>query len=139
MEIEHFDKNLKNLNLDYRLNPGATDDEINVVQDRLGINIPEQVWMFYKSMNGLFVEHPRLEIFDLSNLELKDSKVIFSEFDGKHKIAFSTNTINDAQQWDIVNNETGYCITHSMASFWSNKIWAWLRKNREIWEREIYT
>lgn len=90
-------------------------------------------------MNGLIVEKPALAIRALDELEIDNKGLMhFAVFDNKHIIAFDTNSINNAEQWNIVNRDTGYLVTLTMASFWANKIWAWLISQRTIWKEEFY-
>ena len=74
-----------------------------------------------------------VEVFSLRNLEIYDEKIVFAKFNGKHDLAFLSSNLNQAEQWDIVNASTGFLITLTMASFWSNKLVAWLRSGREIY------
>lgn len=41
---------------------------------------------------------------------------------------------DNAKEWNILNKESGYEITKTISSFWSNKIWQWLEKENKIWE-----
>jgi hypothetical protein len=36
-------------------------------------------------------------------------------------------------QWSIVNADTLYQISYTMASYWSAHMWTWLVKRRPIW------
>jgi hypothetical protein len=45
--------------------------------------------------------------------------------------------INEAGERNIVNYQTNFVITKTMASFLNNKIWAWLDRGRKIWQKEF--
>ena len=53
-------------------------------------------------------------------------------------IAADLRKINEANEWDIINYNTGFVITKTFESFFANKIWAWLDRKRTIWKEEIY-
>ena len=50
------------------------------------------------------------------------------------RLGFDLRRRNDAEQWDILNVDTGFRVTLTMASFWSNKVLAWVDKRRAVWE-----
>lgn len=123
--------------LNYSLGKAASKEEIFKVEQKLDVTFPTQIKLFYESYNGLYVEDPQLEVMALEQLYFVTShKLNFAIIDGKHNLYFDTSQINEAEQWDIVS-EDDYEITMTMASFWSNKIWAWLKKRREIWKEEF--
>ena len=138
MNLEYFETNLNKLGLDYKLHSGASELEIQDAQIRLEVSFPSKVYSFYKNINGLIVNEPKLEVYGLNNVKRFGSNVVFASFNGIHQIAMDVSKLNEAEQWNIINHNTGFIITLSMASFWSNKIWAWLRNNREVWEQEVY-
>ena len=47
-------------------------------------------------------------------------------------IAMDLRDINEAGERNIVNYQTNFVITKTMASFLNNKIWAWLDRGRKI-------
>lgn len=53
-------------------------------------------------------------------------------------IAADLRKINEANEWDIINYNTGFVITKTFESFFANKVWAWLDGKRTIWKEEIY-
>lgn len=53
-------------------------------------------------------------------------------------IAADLRKINEANEWDIINYNTGFVITKTFESFFANKVWAWLDRKRTIWKEEIY-
>lgn len=53
-------------------------------------------------------------------------------------IAADLRKINEANEWDIINYDTKYVITKTFASFFANKVWAWVDCNKAIWKEEIY-
>lgn len=141
MHLNHLEKNFQKREkrgLIYKLNTPASGIVIEDAEDRMGVKFPDQVKMFYENCNGLNVENPALSIFAAESLETENGLIHFSIIDKKHKISFDTRTINDAGQWNIINENTGYLITLTLASFWSNKIWAWIDKQRTVWQKEYY-
>ena len=52
-------------------------------------------------------------------------------------IAIDLRDINEAGERNIVNYQTNFVITKTMASFLNNKIWAWLDRGRKIWQKEF--
>ena len=53
-------------------------------------------------------------------------------------IAADLRKINEANEWDIINYNTGFVITKTFESFFANKVWAWLDRKRTIWKEEVY-
>lgn len=128
-----FQKLLAKRALNYSLAAPASDDEILRVELRLGVSFPRQVRLFYRSFNGLRVDDPQLEILSVERLNLASpSRLHFATLDGSRLLYFDVSHMNEAGQWDIVSAED-YRVTLTMASFWSNKIWAWVEKRRAIW------
>lgn len=140
MKIEELGRNyfkqLKNNGL--RINPPATIGLIEETEKRLKVEFPEQVKLFYTYYNGLSTTEPPFEILPLEKLNMDSGhKIHFATFNGLHKACFDISKINEAEQWMIVNGNTGYQITFTMASFWTNKILAWIERKRPVWEDEF--
>ena len=143
MHIDHFIPNLRKRaeknGLDIITENPAIDTAIAAYEERNEILIPEQVRWFYQKCNGLRVESPPLYVKPIEKLHADETgKTIFSIFDGQHRICFDTSKIYDAAQWDILNYDTGFLVTLTMASFWTNKVFAWLDRQRTIWKEETY-
>lgn len=114
---------------------------MNVILDtenRLNVSIPAKIKQFYSAFNGLSVNSPKLEVLPLSKLAVNSGIITFAIFNGSHKLGFNIAELNHCDQWSIVNVDTNYLVTYSMSSFWANKIWAWLRSQRTIWQEEVY-
>ena len=143
MYIEHFIQNIKksaeqNSSI-FQISDPVQEESIIELENRLVKQIPDQIKSFYRICNGLIVQKPVLEIKPIEKLQIDDKgMLVFAVFNEAHFICFDTNSINAAAQWDILNYETGYLVTMTMASFWSNKVFAWLNKQRTIWKEEIY-
>jgi cell wall assembly regulator SMI1 len=138
MHLEDIKLHIKNLSQEYgssyTLGDPATASDIATAEQRLRVKLPSQVAEFYTAYNGMEFHDPQMEILPLREIQhLKNHRLHFATIDGMQKILFDTSQLNIAQQWDIVSIN-GYRITLTMASFWSNKIWAWLQKRRKIWE-----
>ncbi len=143
MRIEHlknnFEKRMLKTNLQFNLNSPANDNLIDVTEKRLKLQFYKEIYLFYKQYNGLKVVTPSLEIFPLENFVIKNDKLIFGTIENSNKLCFDLSGLNSAGQWNIIDYSTSYIITLTFASFWSNKIWAWIDKKRKIWCEEIYT
>jgi hypothetical protein len=138
MNLHDIEINLRKLETEYHIECGISDAKIDEVQEAIGKKLPEQVKMFYKSCNGLSVNQ-KLEIYEINKLNISDGILEFALFNGKYPVGFDISHINDAGQWSIINVETKFVITQTMASFLTNKIWAWLLRGRKIWAEEKYT
>ena len=88
-------------------------------------------------MNGFDVENPSIRVLQIENFERVADAIRFSVIDQVHHLVFDISEINDAGQWTIRNEADGYAVTRTLASFWSNKIWAWIDKRRPIWRQEF--
>lgn len=137
MNTDHFVRNLKKRgNIQAEIGVLSSDDQIKEIESKLGVNFPEQVKLFYSACNGLKTNDPALEIKSLSELVIEQSKIEFAVINKQHSLSFDLSGTNDAGQWDIINSKTKFIVTKTMASFWSNKIFAWLDKRRPIWQEE---
>jgi hypothetical protein len=117
----------------YRLAPEATLEEIQTAEARIGLEFPEQVVSFWKAFNGLEVKDPPFKILSLSEMNREAGLLTFSLGDRTVRIAFDVRGHNEAEQWSIVNADTNYLVTLTMASFWSIHMWNWIIKRRPIW------
>jgi hypothetical protein len=140
MNTEHFIHNLKKRdNLQVEIGLPATSDQITEVEKKIGVKFPEQVKWFFQACNGLRVIEPAISVKSLSDLKIGQNFTIeFTVIDNQHILSFDAARINEAGQWSIVNSETGFVVTKTMASFWSNKIFAWLDNRRTIWAVEQF-
>jgi len=138
MELCHFKQNLVKNNFSFVLEKAATMNEISNAENRLKVSFPEKVKQFYFTFNGLSVNSPELHVLPLNKLVANSGIVTFAIFKGTHKLGFEITELNHCDQWNIVNVDTNFLVTHSMSSFWANKIWAWLRSQRTIWQEETY-
>lgn len=137
MHLDHLPGRLARLanecGLHYSLGAPAHADDVARAETRLEISLPAQVALFYLAFDGLRVEEPRLEIRALEQLEFDGGgRLHFCSLADNRRLVFDTARLNAAGQWDIVSVD-GYRVTFTMASFWSNKIWAWIEKRRPIW------
>lgn len=142
MRLEEFEANLRKRQernrLQFILNPGANIELVSEAETNLG-HLPEQVRLFYSHFNGLSVESPALRIERIEDLRKdKEGRIPFCRIGQDIILSFVANKINEAGQWSIQNHETSYVVTKTMASFWSNKIFGWLDRERHIWEPEDY-
>jgi cell wall assembly regulator SMI1 len=130
--VQRFNS-LSNQGVVCRLAPGATRDLFRETETRLGVKFPEQVESFWMAFDGLEVDIPPLKILPLSEMKREGELVVFCICDRTIRIAFHVGAANEAGQWSILNAETGYCITLTIASFWSIHMWSWIVKQRPMW------
>ncbi len=141
MDLLHIPRNLEKLFSDksgfFKLETGASKNEIRETEMKLNLSFPAQVKLFYETYNGLMVENPSLCIHPLEKMKFTaPGKLEFAIFDEIHPVCFDVTSINHGGQWNIVA-EKDFLVTFTMASFWSNKIWAWLRNRRTMWKEEV--
>ncbi|MDP9380074.1 MAG: SMI1/KNR4 family protein [Chloroflexota bacterium] len=141
MQLEHVARHLRRRErewgLEYSLGAPAPESAIQQAQRRLGVALPTQVERFYRYYDGLSAADPPLEVFPLERLAfVHRDRLRFAVVDGRHDLCFDVSGVNEAGQWDIVVAATGYRVTMTMASFWSNKLWAWIDQRRAIWMPE---
>jgi hypothetical protein len=138
MNIEDFiprlDKAKKaNNEFIYTLGKRLTQTDIESIENRLNIKIPLKVKEFYLKTNGLCTVNPDFQVIEINSWEVSSSLIHFATFNKSFKIYFDTSKLNSASEWTILNKEDNYEITLTISSFWSNKIWHWIEKNRKIW------
>jgi hypothetical protein len=125
---------LERTGLIYSLNGGAAEEAIGEVERSLGLLLPDQVRAFWSNFNGLSVEDPSFQILPLSDFALEGDLLIFGICNRKARLAFDISKVNERGQWFIVNADTRYQITFTMASLWSIHMWSWIVKRRPIWD-----
>ncbi|MFP2897604.1 hypothetical protein [Corallococcus sp. 4LFB] len=142
MRIEEFSRKLER---DVSLRDGGlmlgapvAEDVLLSSERHLGVEFPAGVRLFYRAHNGLSVSTPALEIHPVEKLERRGELVRFARFSEGIEVAFRVDVRNEANEWTIVNAETGFVVTLTMASFWSNKVFAWLERGRRIWAPETH-
>ncbi|XXF77594.1 SMI1/KNR4 family protein [Myxococcaceae bacterium GXIMD 01537] len=138
MRIEEFrgclERRARTSGLRFQLSPPATEDALEQVARVIGAPLPSQVLLFYRAYNGMLVEEPNLRVLPVEELKLASAgRVPFAMVGDGHWLAFEVGARNVADQWDIVSMDTRAVVTLTMASFWSNKVFAWLDNRRAIW------
>ena len=138
MHLEQIPLRLQKLSeqreLSYSLAAPASDEEIFGAEQRLGCSFPAQVKLFYRSFNGLRVDEPKLEIFPIERLSFASPiRLHFTTLEGSRQLYFDVSHINEQ------NNGTSLpqmviSSPLTMASFWTNKIWAWVERRSAIWQ-----
>lgn len=129
-----FVKRAERSGLSYDLWPAATAEQLLVTERRLEVVFHEQIRRFYMFCNGFVARNPHFEVLPLEDLEFIQPNLIhFCTIDHCHRLCFDTSALNEAGQWFVVNAETGFRVTHTMASIWSNKVWAWIDWGRTVW------
>lgn len=134
MNIEHFIGNLSKRPIKVRVGAPCGREALDAASARLGAPLPEQLCSFYLHVNGLDVADPALQVLPIEELRRSgDGLIRFATLDHCHHLALDSENSNEAGQWSVVSEATGYVVTLTFASFWSNKIFAWLDKRRKIW------
>ena len=112
-----------------------------VVRDLLGVSPPDSVIELFLTINGLLISKPRhFQLLKLSDTKiLEDRYLLFAIINENELICFDMSSLNAAGEWDIINHSNGNIITKTLASFLTNKIWAWVDRSRTIWKEESYT
>jgi hypothetical protein len=119
--------------LPIRIAPGAEPADLDRTEKRLGLTLPAQVVTFWKAFDGIRVDDPPFLLLPHSDFVVEDGLILFGRCDNSVPLAFDTRSPNEAGQWSIVNADSGYRITFTMASFWSAHMWTWIVKRRPIW------
>ena len=129
----------QNPSFKYEFNKSLTEKEIKIFENQLKINIPVKVKEFYLQFNGLKTHNPKLEILSMEKWLVNESNQIqFAIFNESNTACFDITKINSAGEWTIINPDIDKEITLTISSFWSNKIWHWLKFKREIWNNVTY-
>jgi hypothetical protein len=135
---KHLHRRAQQYGLVYTLGDPASDILITQTEQRLGLVFPEQVRWFYQHHNGLLIESPALNVLSLDQLYyLAPEDLCFALVDQQHHLCFDVSHLNESAQWDLIAAESRYRVTYTMASFWSNKLWAWINQRRAIWQPEV--
>ena len=117
----------------YRLALGAASGVLHEAETRLGVKFPEQVTAFWSAFDRLEVEDPPFKILSVREMKREGELLVFGICDRSVRIAFDVSATNEAGEWFIVNAETGYRITFTMASLWSAHMWSWIVRHRPFW------
>jgi len=134
MHLEHLPGNLEKRSLEYRLGEPCSDAALEAASARIGAALPDQLVTLYRHYDGLEIVDPPVCILPIDELRRDAAGLVrFATFDGRHHVALDTSTLNAAEQWTIVAEASGFEITLTLGSFWSNKLFKWLDKRREIW------
>ena len=105
-----------------------------------GINLPKAVKDMFLGFNGLVISEPRhFELLKQSEVIVLNERYLhFAIMNRTERICFDMREVNSAGEWDIINYKDGFVITKTIASYLSNKIWAWIDRQRAIWKEETF-
>ena len=92
--------------------------------------------LLFQYVDGYCIQKDDREI--VFNLVLLDDNYLQFAQINDVIIAADLRKINEANEWDIINYNTGFVITKTFESFFANKVWAWLDRKRTIWKEEDY-
>lgn len=136
VNLNHLSRRFESLardGLEYQIAPPASRSAIEDTERRLGVIFPDQVRLLFETCDGIEVTQPAFKLYPLAELQRDGTLLEFCLCDRVHRLAFETREINAAGQWSIVNVDTGYRVTFTIASFWSIRMWSWIEKRRPIW------
>ena len=137
MRIEQFIPNIQKRGIPHRAGEPADRASLAEAEHRLGQPLPAQLRLFYEHLNGLEIHEPPLIILPIEQLERGPHGCVhFATVDRQHRLVLDLRGLNAAGQWSVVAEESEHLVTLTLASFWSNKVFAWLDARREIWSRE---
>lgn len=107
--IKHLERRCKERGLRFAVRPPTDEERLTHTERRLGVHFPEQLKTFYHHYNGLKIDTPYLAILSLDELEFTEPNLLhFAIIDHDHRLSFDTSCLNNAGQWNIVANESGY-------------------------------
>lgn len=116
--------------------------KISILYDKQEIkdNIEKSILLplFYHNLSGLIVKKESRMICFTNPIILDDKYMLFAIMNEIEKICFDMNTLNEANEWNIINYGSKYVITKTLSSFLNNKLWAWIDRGRFIWNKEYY-
>ncbi len=144
MNLEHFKLNLEKISqtnekFTFSIQTGAKQADFDNAEKQLQVNIPNKIKDFFVVHNGFNTNEPCFELLPIDNwMYLAKNKIHFATFDNQIKVYFDTSKLNSANQWTIKTYDTDYAITLTLSSFWSNKIWHWLKFQRKVWQAEFW-
>jgi hypothetical protein len=125
-------RNLDRLGLAYVLGAPASAEEIASTERRLGHSVPTSFVRFYEVANGLRITAPSVLIEPLEALAVDDRGLVYFAAVNDDRRLYLDPAAGLDGEW-LVRAEDGYVVTRTMASFWANTFWHWLRHRRPIW------
>jgi hypothetical protein len=124
--------NLDRLGLAYVLGAPAGVEAIQAAEQRLGHRAPASFVKFYEVANGLRIAEPAVLVEPVEALAADDAGLVyFANVDDNRRLYLDPAAGPDGE-W-LVRAEDGYVVTRTLASFWANTLWHWLRHRRPIW------
>lgn len=144
MNIIDFEKGLLKLknqkdDFEYKMFSKIDSSDFENFERESALLVPKKIKEFYMTINGFETENPSFKMVSLQDWNVNENGLLrFATFNDCEAIVFDTNKLNSAGQWTIIHRESGYEITLSMSSFWSNKIWHWIRNRKEIWKENYW-
>lgn len=125
--------------ISYSLNHNVNVSEEQIMT-LLGENIPSNVKVMLMDFGAFKIDKPRsFELLEFSDLKIiRERFLLFAIINDVENICFDMRKINSANEWDIINIKDEFIITHTLSSFFTNKVWAWIDRSRTIWKEEIY-
>lgn len=105
-----------------------------------GYFMPKSISAFYEVIHFIEITFPRkIIIMSPQNMILFDERYLcFSIINETEKICFDISRLNNENEWDIINFNNNFLITTSFKSYITNKLWAWIDRQRHIWKEEFY-
>lgn len=99
------------------------------------LTLPSQVDFYIKNIIPITIlsKNKTIELLGVNDIELLENRFLkFSVINNNEIICFDTLEINSAGEWDILNYNNKFVITKTIPSFLTNKIWAWIDRDKNI-------
>lgn len=103
--------------------------------------IPLNVEQYINDFNPVIIKNANktVKLLNISDFKMIENRfLMFSKINDIELICFDTKNINTANEWNIVNYTNNFLITKTIESYITNKIWAYIDRDREIWKDEEY-
>ncbi len=144
MNIEDFEKSLLKLKdqkngFDFKIYSKIDLSDFENFERKTELLIPEKIKEFYSTINGFETMNPSFKMLPMKDWQVNENGLIrFATFNELEEVVFDSKSRNSAGQWSIIHRQSGYEITLSLSSFWSNKIWQWIKNEKKIWKEDYW-
>jgi hypothetical protein len=138
MNIDNFIKRLDKTRqtqkgFDYILGKQLRVEDFENIEKKLQLKIPARIRDFYLVANGLITINPDFELIEPDNWKPEKGFIHFATFNKTNNVYFYVIKPNNAKEWTIIDKDTKFEITLTISSFWSNKLWHWIERKKNIW------
>lgn len=117
--------------------------ESDIIKNEFLMNdyFPENIYSYFENYKPVEISNKNnsIKLLPISEVIYINKKYLqFAKINNEIIICFDTSRKNSAEEWDIINFSNNFLITKTISSFLTNKIWAWIERNRMIWAIESY-